>query len=74
MSIYLSVTDVSPYEWCPTKRSYHYLQRFWKATNALNTKELYLAVEDYQKKMFLEINYLETATTQLVYAKKSLDP
>jgi hypothetical protein len=24
--------------------------------------------------MFLEINYLETATTQQVYAKKSLDP
>lgn len=45
-----------------------------KVTNVLNTKELYLAVEDYQKKMFLEINYLETATIQQLYAKESLDP
>jgi hypothetical protein len=33
-----------------------------------------LAVEDYKKKILLEINYLETATTQQVYAKESLDP
>jgi hypothetical protein len=66
MSNNISITHVSPYELCPTKRTYHYLQCFWKVTNALNTKELYLAVENYQKKMFLEINYLETATTQQV--------
>jgi hypothetical protein len=46
----------------------------YNVSNALNTTESYLAVEDYQKKMFPEINYLETATTQQVYAKESLDP
>jgi hypothetical protein len=34
---------------------------------------LYLAVEGYQKKMLLEINYLETATKEQVYAEESLD-
>jgi len=27
-----------------------------------------------KKKLFLEINYLQTTTTQQVYAKESLDP
>jgi hypothetical protein len=59
-----------------TKRKHHYLQRFWKGTNALNTKEMHLADDDYKEKTkcFFEINYLETATTQQSLGRRQSRP